>query len=76
MAYPKQKPSKVAVSGGISLPSDLKKLASAQAAKEDRSLSAVVRLLLKQWLEQAGYGLENAGQTNLRKTKSAKPKQR
>lgn len=76
MAYPKQKPSKVAISAGISLPGDLKHLASEKAAKEDRSLSAVVRVLLKQWLEQTGDGLQTSGQANLRKAKSRKQSRR
>ena len=76
VAYPKKKPEEVAKSAGISLPADLKAKASARAALEERSLSAVVRVLLKQWLEKTSQGLEQSGQRNLRLAKDSVKKRR
>jgi hypothetical protein len=76
VAYPKQKPDKVSRAAGISLPTDLKEAASRAAAKEDRSLSAVVRVLLKQWLQQTGEGLEASSKAKLAKAKSSVKKRR
>lgn len=76
VAYPKQKASKVAKSAGISLPADLKDAASRAAAAQDRSLSAVVRVLLKQWLQEAGESLEASAQPKLSKAKSSVKKRR
>jgi hypothetical protein len=76
VAYPKQKPDKVSRAAGISLPTDLKEAASRAAAKEDRSLSAVVRVLLKQWLQQTGQALEASAKPKLAKAKSSVKKRR
>ena len=76
VAYPKQKASKVAKSAGISLPADLKDAASRAAAAQDRSLSAVVRVLLKQWLQETGESLEASAKPKLAKAKSSVKKRR
>ena len=76
VAYPKQKPEKVSVSAGISLPADLKEAAARKAALEDKSLSAVVRTFLRGWLEQTGESLAASGQKNLKKAQSATKKPR
>ena len=67
MAYPKQKPSKVSTSAGISLPADIKAAAADMAAKKHVSLSAYVREMLRADLQSAGYRIEEAGQRNLQK---------
>jgi hypothetical protein len=76
VAYPKQKPDQVSRAAGISLPTDLKEAASRAAAKEDRSLSAVVRVLLKQWLKETGQSLESSSKEKLSKAKSSVKKRR
>jgi hypothetical protein len=76
VAYPKQKPSKVAKSAGISLPADIKAAATDLAAKQHQSLSAYVREMLRAQLQSAGYKIEQAGQANLRQAKSSVKKRR
>jgi hypothetical protein len=76
VAYPKQQPGKVSRAAGISLPTDLKEAASRVAATQDRSLSSVVRGLLKEWLQKTGEGLESAAKPKLTKAKSSVKKRR
>lgn len=67
VAYPKQKPGKLAKSAGISLPADIKAAATDMAAKKHLSLSAYVREMLRADLKSAGYKIEDAGNQKIKK---------
>lgn len=58
MAFRKKDPSKHSVGAGISLPADLKAKATEIAARQDQSLSAYVKKLLRDHLQQIGESLE------------------
>jgi hypothetical protein len=72
VAYPKKDPTTHAVGAGISLPANLKKMATELAAKKGKSLSLHVRHLLIADLEKSSRKLEKAGQANLAKAKALK----
>jgi hypothetical protein len=76
VAYPKQKPEKVSVSAGISLPGDVKAQGAKLAESRGESLSSMVRRLIRLELQKAGYALEKSGKADLAKATSPVKKRR